>query len=139
MTDSQIDEKKGDKLDRNRKVNKILLPIIGVIFLALIVIVVVSSYSNRKAAKFDATIDTESLNAVDDNTVAVTFHVTNNGTKADTPMCMINVGDTSYTYDGADQVTLKTVEPGATVTSTDNIKVNKQGAAHINTAKIDCR
>lgn len=139
MTDSQIDEQKSAKIERNRKVNRILLPIIGVVLLGLIVTLVVSSYNNRKMAKFDATVDTKSLSAMDENTVAVTFHVTNNGNAASAPMCMINVGDTSYTYDGADQITLKSVAPGQTVTSTDNIKVNKQGAAHINTAKIDCR
>lgn len=127
-----------DKKERNRKTNKILLPIIGVIFLVLIVAVVGSSMANQKHAKFTATIDTTNFNVVNPATLSVTIHVTNTGDAAGTPTCTINVNDANSTYTGADLATLSSVEPGKTVTTVDNVTITKQGAQYVTAGKIDC-
>jgi len=128
-----------DKKARNRKANKVLLPIIGVLFLIIIVIAIAgASHGSGKSAKYSATIDTNSFNVVNPATLAVTFHVTNNGTAAGEPQCTIDVNDANSTYTGADLVTLKSVAPGQTVTSVDNITVTKQGAQYVTAGKIDC-
>lgn len=139
MNESPSESQKPDKKERNRKANKVLLPIIGILFLIIIVIAVAgASHGSGKSAKFSGTIDTNSFNVVNPATLAVTFHVTNNGTAAATPTCMIDVNDDNYTYTGADQVTLKSVDPGQTVTSVDNLTITKQGAQYITQGKVTC-
>lgn len=79
------------------------------------------------------------MTVVNPATLAVTFKVTNTGSSAATPMCMVDVTDASGTYSGADEGSLSNpVQPGATVTSVMQVTVTHQGAQYVTSATVSC-
>ncbi len=97
-----------------------------------------SVYIAPSGAKYTATLNTNSFNIVNPATLGVSFHVKNTGSKAGTPYCTINVSDVNDNYTGVDAFTLKTIQPGQTVTSVDNLTITKQGAQYVTTGTISC-
>lgn len=137
MEETTPEPQKTDKKARNRKVNKILLPIVGVLLLVIVISAAASGGPSKKA-KYTAWIDISNASVINPATLGVGFHVKNVGDAPGAPTCTIQVGDVNYTYDGTDQVTLGTVQPGQTVASADNLTITKQGAQYVTTGTINC-
>ncbi len=126
------------KPDEKMKPKEIFQALLFFIVIGLIGWFIYSVYIAPSGAKYKATLDTSSFNVVNPATLGVIFHVKNTGSKAGTPYCTINVSDTNGTYSGTDAFTLKTVQPGQTVTSADNLTITKQGAQYVTGGTISC-
>lgn len=140
MDDSQPQQPKPDKKERNRKANKVLVPIVGILFLIVIIAVIASAAGggSSKKAKFSATMPVDQFSVINPATLAVTFHITNTGNAAGSPTCQIEAEDVNYTYSGVDSVQMKPIQPGQTITSVDNLTITKQGAQYVTQGKITC-
>lgn len=89
-------------------------------------------------SQYSGSVDISSSQVVNPATLAVTFHVTNHGSKAGTPNCTINVGDVNDSYTGSDAFTMNSIKPGQTVTSVDNLTITHQGAQYVTQGTITC-
>ena len=76
--------------------------------------------------------------APDSATLAVRFHVYNNGIKPVSPSCTITAQDSSGTYHGFDIFVLKNVAAGSTANGLGNIVITHQGANFVTQVKINC-
>lgn len=76
--------------------------------------------------------------APDPATLAVRFHVYNNGTKSVSPNCTISVQDNSSAYHGFDVFYMKPIPAGTTVNSLGDIIVTGNGAKYVTQVKISC-
>ena len=94
--------------------------------------------SGNSKSSYKGTVDTGSFQVINPATLAVAFHVTNNGSKAGAPYCTLNVGDVNDTYTGTDAFTMKTIQPGQTVTSVDDLTITHQGAQYVTQGTISC-
>jgi hypothetical protein len=72
-------------------------------------------------------------------TLAVRFHVTNDGSQAVTPNCTLKAQDVSGTYSGYDIFTpTSPVAPGATQNLVGHLTITKQGASYADQFSLSC-
>lgn len=72
--------------------------------------------------------------------LSVTIRVTNTGTEAGTPECVINASDPSGTYHGFDEAVMKgSLGGGRSATFTDNgLVITSQGSAYVTSVTVQC-
>ncbi len=115
----------------------------GIAGIVVIVLILWGLYAiffggSGKKASYQGTVDTSSFNIVNPATLGVSFHVKNTGNAPGAPYCTLQVNDVNDTYSGTDAFTLKTIQPGQTVTSVDNVTITKQGAQYVTDGTITC-
>jgi hypothetical protein len=105
------------------------------VILALLPIQTLPSFASQSRT-YPSKID--GYAAPDSATLAVRFHVYNNGVKPVSPSCTITAQDSSGTYHGFDIFVLKNVAAGSTANGLGNIVITHQGANFVTQVKIIC-
>lgn len=128
-----------DQKQRNRRVNRIIVPVLGIIVLAFVIVLVVSAASGHKSAKYSASANMSTLTVIDPTKVNVGFTIKNTGDAAGAPTCMINASSDDGTYTGVDSVTINSpIQPGKTYSGADTLTITKSGAANITKVTVSC-
>ena len=142
--DNQPTETSNQKPNKKEKkpmtVKDTLQGILGIVIVILIIwgIFAIFFGGSGKKAKYQGTVETSSFNVINPATLGVAFHVKNTGNAPGAPYCTLQVNDQNDNYSGTDAFTLKTIQPGQTITSTDNLTITKQGAQYVTTGSITC-
>lgn len=69
----------------------------------------------------------------------LTVRVTNTGSAAGTPTCLVSANDPSFSNTGSDDGELNgSIQPGATATFVMELVITNQGAASVTHAKATC-
>ena len=72
-------------------------------------------------------------------TVQVKFEITNSGTDAGIPSCIVRVQDASNTYKGFDSPIFDySIEPNSSITGAVNLTVTKEGAIFVTQGEVSC-
>ena len=72
-------------------------------------------------------------------TVKVKFEITNSGTDAAIPSCIVRVHDASRTYNGFDSPIFDyAIEPNSSITGALNLTVTKEGAFFVTQGEVSC-
>lgn len=72
-------------------------------------------------------------------TVKVKFEITNSGTDAGIPSCIVRVYDSSRTYNGFDSPIFDyAIEPNSSITGALNLTVTKEGALFVTQGEVSC-
>ena len=72
-------------------------------------------------------------------TVQVKFEITNSGTDAGIPSCIVRVQDASNTYKGFDSPIFDyAIEPNSSITGAVNLTVTKEGAFFVTQGEVSC-
>lgn len=110
---------------------------IGVVIIAIIAIIWFVSSHHGGGAKYKASV--VSYSVINPADLGVIVAVTNDGSKAGTPTCMINASDPGGAYTGFDSVTLEgTLAAGATTHFSDNFVITHQGAQYVTQVTVSC-
>jgi len=108
-----------------------------VLLLSLLVVssILSPSYADSNRT-YPSKIDGYAL--IDPATLAVRFHVYNNGTRSISPSCSITAQDDSGAYHGFNVFSLRLLAAGATANGTGDIVITGQGANFVTQVKINC-
>lgn len=134
MADQDNSQKPEPK--KKSDVKDTVVALIVLVVIILLIIGAVHLFSSHKHAKYETSVDIDNTTVINPATLSVAFHVKNVGDDTGTPYCTLMVGDDNYTYSGSDAFALKKLNPGQTVTSTDNLTITKQGAQYVTQGKL---
>jgi hypothetical protein len=144
--DAMSPEEKTIFLKKQSKMRKIAL----IIFLCAFGLFLVSIFSSSDEPANTDTQTTPSANAVFSGTVLssevinpatiqVKFEITNTGTDAGIPNCIVRVQDASRTYKGFDSPIFDyAIEPNSSITGAINLTVTKEGAYFVTEGEVSC-
>jgi hypothetical protein len=144
--DSMTPEEKAIFLKKQSKVRKIAL----IIFLCAFGLFLVAIFGSDSDPATTDTKSTPSANAVfsgkvlsskviNPATVQVKFEITNTGTDAGIPSCIVRVQDASRTYKGFDSPIFDyAIEPNSSITGAINLTVTKEGAYFVTQGEVSC-
>lgn len=119
-----------------RKVRKGRLFAVLVV-LGLVIWGISSLVGGGSGATWKATV--ENYQVTNPADLGVTVQVTNTGSKAAKPTCMVRAEDPSGAYSGFDEGTLTSpVQPGRTATYVDNVTITHQGARYVTQVTVSC-
>ena len=80
------------------------------------------------------------ITVLNQGTVAVTVHITNDGTTAVTPTCLVHAADASGRYHGSDAFTLPNpIQPRQTGSVTATLAITGLGADSVTRASAACQ
>lgn len=144
--DAMSPEEKAIFLKKQSKLRKIAL----IIFLCAFGLFLVGIFGSNNEPSTTDTKSTPSANAIfsgkvlsskviNPATVQVKFEITNTGTDAGIPSCIVRVQDASRTYKGFDSPIFDyAIEPNSSITGAINLTVTKEGAYFVTEGEVSC-
>lgn len=144
--DALSPEEKSVFLKKQSRMRKIAL----IIFLCAFGLFLIGIFGSTDESATTDTQSTPSANAVfsgkvlssqviNPATVQVKFEITNSGTEAGIPSCIVRVQDASRTYKGFDSPIFDyAIEPKSSITGAINLTVTKEGAYFVTEGEVSC-
>jgi hypothetical protein len=124
-----------------------LTKIVTIIFLLTIVLLGIAIFGSDGETSTPVTPSSNAIfsgkilssEVVNPATVKVKFEITNSGTDAGIPSCVVRVQDASGTYKGFDSPIFDySIEPNSSITGAINLTVTKEGASFVTQGEVSC-
>lgn len=127
-----VSDRKTEKPKWSTKAKVTVWGLFGLLILVVIII-------NVGGAKAKYQVSDTQVTFVNDTTVSVSFKVKDIGNTSGQPICQIDAHSDDHSYYGGGMPRLdKTLKPGETTTTAGPITINKNGAANVTTADVNC-